>query len=105
MTEDQLLRLVRLATGTSDSAWSSHAVSCLLQDLLEGTSYCIFSYTIDIDKVTHRHTHKSHGDRSDCNFGMRLVHFLIIFASSLRKLCFCEKFFFRDISVRVLGIV
>jgi baculoviral IAP repeat-containing protein 6 len=36
MTEDQLLKLVRLATGTSDTAWSSHAVSCLLQDLLEG---------------------------------------------------------------------
>ncbi|XP_043273976.1 baculoviral IAP repeat-containing protein 6 isoform X1 [Venturia canescens] len=36
MSEEQLIRLVRLATGTSDSAWSSHAVSCLLQDLLEG---------------------------------------------------------------------
>ncbi|XP_023289754.1 baculoviral IAP repeat-containing protein 6 isoform X3 [Orussus abietinus] len=36
MTEEQLLRLVRLATGTSDAAWSSHAISCLLQDLLEG---------------------------------------------------------------------
>ena len=36
MTEDQLLKLVRLATGTSDTAWLSHAVSCLLQDLLEG---------------------------------------------------------------------
>ncbi|XP_076233643.1 BIR repeat containing ubiquitin-conjugating enzyme [Calliopsis andreniformis] len=36
MSEEQLLKLVRLATGTSDSAWSSHAVSCLLQDLLEG---------------------------------------------------------------------
>ncbi|XP_050487172.1 baculoviral IAP repeat-containing protein 6 isoform X2 [Bombus huntii] len=36
MSEEQLLKLVRLATGTSDAAWSSHAVSCLLQDLLEG---------------------------------------------------------------------
>ncbi|XP_066597963.1 baculoviral IAP repeat-containing protein 6 isoform X2 [Prorops nasuta] len=36
MSEDQLLRLIRLATGTSDASWSSHAVSCLLQDLLEG---------------------------------------------------------------------
>ncbi|XP_035734374.1 baculoviral IAP repeat-containing protein 6-like isoform X2 [Vespa mandarinia] len=36
MTEEQLLKLVRLATGASDAAWSSHAVSCLLQDLLEG---------------------------------------------------------------------
>ncbi|XP_015597939.1 baculoviral IAP repeat-containing protein 6 isoform X3 [Cephus cinctus] len=36
MTEDQLLKLVRLATGTSAAAWSSHAVSCLLQDVLEG---------------------------------------------------------------------
>jgi len=36
MTEEQLLKLVRLATGTSDAAWSSHAVSCLLMDLLEG---------------------------------------------------------------------
>ncbi|XP_026296613.1 baculoviral IAP repeat-containing protein 6 isoform X3 [Apis mellifera] len=35
MSEEQLLKLVRLA-GTSDAAWSSHAVSCLLQDLLEG---------------------------------------------------------------------
>ena len=29
----------------------------------------------------------------------------LIFASSLRKLCFREKIFFRDISVRVLRIV
>ncbi|KAK9296171.1 hypothetical protein QLX08_009734 [Tetragonisca angustula] len=36
MSEEQLLKLVRLATSTSDAAWSSHAVSCLLQDLLEG---------------------------------------------------------------------
>ncbi|XP_076164518.1 BIR repeat containing ubiquitin-conjugating enzyme isoform X2 [Ptiloglossa arizonensis] len=36
MSEEQLLKLVRLATGTSDAAWSSHAVSNLLQDLLEG---------------------------------------------------------------------
>ncbi|KAG7200149.1 hypothetical protein KM043_000587 [Ampulex compressa] len=36
MNEEQLLRLIRLATGASDAAWSSHAVSCLLQDLLEG---------------------------------------------------------------------
>lgn len=36
MTEDQLLRLITLATGPSDSAWVPHAVSCLLQDLLEG---------------------------------------------------------------------
>ncbi|XP_054010480.1 baculoviral IAP repeat-containing protein 6 isoform X1 [Hylaeus anthracinus] len=36
MSEEQLLKLVRLATGTSDAAWSSHAVSSLLQDLLEG---------------------------------------------------------------------
>ncbi|XP_032684948.1 baculoviral IAP repeat-containing protein 6 isoform X6 [Odontomachus brunneus] len=36
MTEEQLLKLVRLATGTSDATWSSHAVSCLLLDLLEG---------------------------------------------------------------------
>ncbi|XP_016842826.1 baculoviral IAP repeat-containing protein 6 isoform X2 [Nasonia vitripennis] len=36
MTEDQLLKLIRLATGSSDTAWSSHAVCCLLQDLLEG---------------------------------------------------------------------
>lgn len=36
MTEEQLLKLVRLATGTSDAAWSSHAVSCLILDLLEG---------------------------------------------------------------------
>ncbi|XP_076756528.1 BIR repeat containing ubiquitin-conjugating enzyme isoform X2 [Xylocopa sonorina] len=36
MSEEQLLKLVRLATGSSDAAWSSHAVSCLLQDLLEG---------------------------------------------------------------------
>ncbi|XP_012256631.2 baculoviral IAP repeat-containing protein 6 isoform X2 [Athalia rosae] len=36
MTEEQLFRLVRLATGASDAAWASHAVSCLLQDLLEG---------------------------------------------------------------------
>ncbi|XP_015440195.1 PREDICTED: baculoviral IAP repeat-containing protein 6 [Dufourea novaeangliae] len=38
MSEEQLLKLVRLATGTSDAAWTSHAVSCLLQDLLEGRS-------------------------------------------------------------------
>ena len=36
MTEEQLLKLITLATSASDSAWSSHAVSCLLQDLLEG---------------------------------------------------------------------
>ncbi|KAM0728904.1 Baculoviral IAP repeat-containing protein 6 [Formica fusca] len=36
MTEEQLLKLIRLATDTSDVAWSSHAVSCLLMDLLEG---------------------------------------------------------------------
>lgn len=36
MTEEQLLKLIRLATDTSDAAWSSHAVSCLLMDLLEG---------------------------------------------------------------------
>ncbi|XP_011349517.2 baculoviral IAP repeat-containing protein 6 isoform X2 [Ooceraea biroi] len=36
MTEEQLLKLIRLATGTSNAAWSSHAVSCLLMDLLEG---------------------------------------------------------------------
>ncbi|XP_033217381.1 baculoviral IAP repeat-containing protein 6 isoform X2 [Belonocnema kinseyi] len=36
MTEEQLLKLVKLATGASDAAWSMHAVSCLLQDLLEG---------------------------------------------------------------------
>ncbi|XP_063984704.1 baculoviral IAP repeat-containing protein 6 isoform X2 [Diachasmimorpha longicaudata] len=36
MNEDQLLKLIKLATGTSDTAWSSHAISCLLQDLLEG---------------------------------------------------------------------
>ncbi|CAK9813280.1 Baculoviral IAP repeat-containing protein 6 [Anthophora quadrimaculata] len=36
LNEEQLLKLVRLATGTSDAAWSSHAVSCLLQDLLQG---------------------------------------------------------------------
>ena len=36
----------------------------------------------------------------------RLLHFLFhFFASSLRKLCFREKIFFRDISVRVLRIV
>lgn len=36
MTKEQLLKLVRLATGVNDTAWTSHAVSCLLQDLLEG---------------------------------------------------------------------
>ena len=30
---------------------------------------------------------------------------ILIFASSLRELCFREKFFFRDFSVRVLRIV
>ncbi|XP_076225750.1 BIR repeat containing ubiquitin-conjugating enzyme isoform X2 [Nomia melanderi] len=38
MSDEQLLKLVRLATGTSDAAWTSHAVSCLLQDLLEACS-------------------------------------------------------------------
>ena len=33
------------------------------------------------------------------------TYFFRIFASSLRKLCFRENFFFRDISVRVLTIV
>lgn len=37
LTEDQLLKLIKLATSTSEAAWSSHAVCCLLQDLLEGT--------------------------------------------------------------------
>ncbi|XP_017883088.1 baculoviral IAP repeat-containing protein 6 isoform X2 [Ceratina calcarata] len=36
MNEELLLKLVQLATGTSDAVWISHAVSCLLQDLLEG---------------------------------------------------------------------
>ncbi|CAB0044915.1 unnamed protein product [Trichogramma brassicae] len=36
MTQDQLFKLMKLATKTSDIAWLSHAVSCLLQDLLEG---------------------------------------------------------------------
>ncbi|XP_046485616.1 baculoviral IAP repeat-containing protein 6 isoform X2 [Neodiprion pinetum] len=36
MTEEQLFKLVRLGTGASDAAWASHAVACLLQDLLEG---------------------------------------------------------------------
>uniref|UniRef100_A0A0C9RVJ5 Dual E2 ubiquitin-conjugating enzyme/E3 ubiquitin-protein ligase BIRC6 n=1 Tax=Fopius arisanus TaxID=64838 RepID=A0A0C9RVJ5_9HYME len=36
MNEDQLMKLIKLATGSSDTAWSSHAISCLLQDLLEG---------------------------------------------------------------------
>lgn len=44
MTEEQLLKLVRLATGASDAAWASHAVSCLLQDLLEGNFVGIFSF-------------------------------------------------------------
>ncbi|XP_076283788.1 BIR repeat containing ubiquitin-conjugating enzyme isoform X2 [Lasioglossum baleicum] len=38
MSEEQLLKLVRLATSTSDAAWTSHAVSCLLQDLFEACS-------------------------------------------------------------------
>lgn len=42
ITEEQLLKLVRLATSTSDAAWSSHAVSCLLQDLLEGIFFVFF---------------------------------------------------------------
>lgn len=46
MSEEQLLKLVRLATGTSDAAWSSHAVSCLLQDLLEGNT--TFSFDPDV---------------------------------------------------------
>ncbi|XP_034941309.1 baculoviral IAP repeat-containing protein 6 isoform X2 [Chelonus insularis] len=36
MTEEQLSKLIKLATGNSDTAWTSHAISCLLQDLLEG---------------------------------------------------------------------
>ncbi|XP_057338600.1 baculoviral IAP repeat-containing protein 6 isoform X3 [Microplitis mediator] len=36
MTEDQLFKLIKLAMSKSDAAWMSHAVSCLLQDLLEG---------------------------------------------------------------------
>lgn len=36
MTESQLSRLIRLATGDSNAAWPSHEISCLLQDLLEG---------------------------------------------------------------------
>lgn len=39
MSKEQLLELVRLATGVNDTAWTSHAVSCLLQDLLEGKFY------------------------------------------------------------------
>nr|XP_033324348.1 baculoviral IAP repeat-containing protein 6 [Megalopta genalis] len=38
MSEEQLLKLVKLATGNSDAAWTSHAVSCLLQDILEACS-------------------------------------------------------------------
>lgn len=47
MTEQQLACLVSLAVGDDPnrSPWACHAITCLLQDMLEGTT---FRYTVII---------------------------------------------------------
>lgn len=54
MSEEQLVQLVRLAVlkdqrvSTWGSPWACHAITCLLQDMLEGDYFVQFSLTLSM---------------------------------------------------------